>query len=254
VRKLQLLLFFLLVGVASFGQGISFGGKIGYVTYHRTYAPPIKIEGTQIYKPVNPYSLRDGWQFTIFSQVAYSRLAVRASGAYAYNIGGDDNLVINNRNNSSNEKPSDRWMIGTGENFQNLELTLLGGYKINNWLIIWAGPGLWHQQVQDTEKLQLYDLSIEEDPYNELKNLNKMNRFYYAVQESYVPWVVTGKIEVEAEFRQFLFGISYDKSLTPVGNHLEYKNKRYFFRQSTDRYVVSIGFIFPTKLSFSKKQ
>lgn len=254
MRKLQLLLALLFVAVSALGQNISFGGKVGYVTYHRTYAPSIEIEGTEIYKPVRSHSLRDGWRFTAFSHLSYRRLAARASLAYAYNIGGDDMVVINNRNNPSNEHAFDNWTIGTGKNFRNFEVTVLGGYKAYNWLTIWVGPELWHQQVKDKRELKLIDLSTEEDPYNQLKNRNKINRFYYAVQESYVPWVLTGKLEVEAEYRQFLFGISYDKSLTPVGHDLEYKDKKYFFRQSADRYVVSIGFIFPTKLSLSKKQ
>ncbi len=244
-----LLSYFLYASSLAFSQNISFGGKIGYVTYHRTYAPSIVIEGTQIYKPVNSTSLRDGWCFAFFSQVDSKRLAARASLAYAYNIGGDDMMVINNRNNPSNEKIYDNWTIGRGSTFRNFELNLLGGYKVRNWLTIWAGPGVWHQQVQDKRELMLIDLSSREDPYNEWKNLNKMRRFEHAVQESYVPWVVTGKIEVEAELRQFLFGISYDKSLTPVGHELEYLDEKYYFRQSADRYVVSIGFIFPTKLA-----
>ncbi len=163
-------------------------------------------------------------------------------------------VVINNRNNPSNEKDYDNWTIGTQQTFRNLELNLLGGYKLTDWMTIWAGPGVWHQEVQDKRELMLIDLSTREDPHNELKNTNKMRRFEHAIQESYVPWVLTGKLEVETEFRQFLFGISYDKSFTPVGNDLQYKDKKYFFRQSADRYVVSIGFIFPTKLSLSKKQ
>lgn len=254
MRKFQLLLVLLFVTVSAFGQKISLGGKIGYVTYHRTYAPSIEIEGTQIYKPVSPHSLRDGWRFAFFSQLDGRRLAARASVAYAYNIGGDDLMVINNRNNPSNEKDYDNWTIGRGSTFRNIELNLLGGYKLTDWLTIWAGPGLWHQQVQDKEELRLIDLSTREDPQNEWLNLNKMRRFEHAIQESYVPWVLTGKLEVETEFRQFLFGISYDKSLTPIGHELEYMDKKYFFRQSADRYVVSIGFIFPTKLSLSGKK
>lgn len=253
VLKLQFLLVFCFVAVSVFGQTISFGGKVGYVTYHRTYAPSVEIEGTQIYQLVNSNSFRDGWRFTAFSQLAYRRLTARISGAYAFNIGGDNFITVNNRPNPSNEKPYDNWIIGTNNNFKSWEVSLLGGYKINDWLTIWAGPGLWHQKVQEPEELRLVDLSTKDDPYNEWKNINKMKKFEYAVQESYVPWVAAGKLEVEAEFRQFLFGISYDKSLTPVGNDLEYMGKKYFFRQSADRYVVSIGFYFPTRLSFSRK-
>ena len=254
VPKLFFLLTSFIVSVSAFGQTVSFGGKAGYLTYHRTYSPSIVVEGTQVYQHVNSASFRDGWHFAAFSQLNYQRLALRLSGAYTFNIGGDNFVTINNRNNPANDEPYDNWTIGTSNKYHSWEVSMAGGYKVYSWLTLWVGPSLWHQRILDPKPYEIVDLSSLEDPHDEWENINRMNKFGRAVQESYVPWVLAGKLEAEAEFRQFLFGIAYDKSLTPVGHELEYEDKEYFFRQSADRYVVSIGFIFPTMLSLSKKQ
>jgi hypothetical protein len=245
--KILLFSLFSLVSFSAWCQTFSYGIKAGYVTYHRLYANS-HIEGTHIQGSQNARSFMDGWRLAVITRAEHKKWSAQTELAYAYNIGGNGSVMtIDNSNNPANTATLDSWISGGSTLLKQTELSLSGGYKPLKWIRLSTGLGIWHIRAKEKQALVLYNetRSDSEEADYWAKAQNEMKRFTYGIQNSYQPIVLTHQLGIGFEIkRNFSLDITYDRSLTPVSKKLEYKGQHYTFRQSTDRFVVSLGYRF----------
>jgi len=207
---------------------------------------PTSVNGTQI---TGTNNFLDGYRLGMNARMEKRNYFVQSDLGFSSNFGGGTTHFIDNWNNPNNTSSLHRWQRGQMHLLNMVDFSVTGGFKVFKVFRPYIGLGFNYTKVKEPNDLFLYEnLTMPDGTINETTiALNDANRFNYAIQESYLPFVMTQKIGLNMEIKRISLNAEYESSLTPVSKTLTYKDNSYRFYQKSGRFILSLGYRFRFK-------
>lgn len=241
----------LLAEIDLFAQRLRFGPEIGYLTDMKIRFAPTQVGNAIISPTYANNQFYDGYRIGLFAErQMLDFVDFKASLGYSETFGGGITYEIH----SLSTPPATRWARGLALDHRMVDIYVTGGITpfpkskkvfFRN-MQIQLGVGYWRFGVLGKKPLTL--LPEEVGTLEPVLIENESRRYQYAVEQSFLENVLLWRLGVILPItnRLFVEG-TFERTLSPVGKELKYRDVAYQFEQNTQRVVISVGYRFGAK-------